>query len=276
MDVKKRVDVLDHGFVELIDYMGSDQRVVDAARVSVSGDEVKPVSTNEGLIRYLMRHKHSTPSEMPQFTFAIKMPILTMRQLVRHRTASINEMSARYSVLPDEFYIPDLERLNVQAKNNHQGSDPEVIADAKTVQEKLKAHAKLSYELYMDLLDTGLARELARNVLPVSIYTQIYWTIDLRNLFHFLALRRDGHAQHEIRVFAEAIWEIIQPLFPQSCKAWEDYVYNAATFSSEELLIIKQLFGFGLEDGLYEMLDDSSLSKREKREFLGKLGLGDL
>ena len=264
-----KIKVLDHGFVELIDSMGSDQRVVDAARVSVSGGEVKPVSTNEGLIRYLMRMRHSTPTEMPQITFAVKCPIMVMRQLVRHRTASINEMSGRYGVIPDQFYVPSLERMNIQAKDNHQGSDEEIVNNSTVVQAKMRKANELAYEVYTDLLSTGLAKELARNVLPVSIYTQLYWHMDLRNLFHFLSLRRDGHAQYEIRMYAEAIWEIIQPMFPQSCQAWEDYVYNATTFSATEMAVLQELLN-GNTDAASTI--EMALSAREKLEFAKKIG----
>lgn len=270
----QRIDVLDHGFVELVDFMGDDQRVVDAARTSVSGDQVKPVSTNEALIRYLMRNHHDTPYEMPTMTFAVRLPIFVARQWMRHRN-SYNEMSARYSVLPDNFYIPEVSRLNVQAKNNHQGSDPDVIDDAEFVRSQIKKHSELSYELYQSLLDKGLARELARVVLPTNIYTQFYWTVNLRSLLHFLYLRKEGHAQYEIRCYADAIDSLVRPIFPQCFKAFDDYRVNSRSFSQDEVTILSELLQqLGVtEEDIHKAALNRSLSKRELREFVAALGL---
>lgn len=255
----KRINVLDQGFVELVDFMGSDQMIVDAARVSVSGDEVKPTSTNRQLIRYLMRHKHTTPFESVTVTFAVQAPILVVRQWMRHRTQSYSEMSARYGVIPDAFYIPELDRMNNQAKKNHQGSDDSVVDGATTLRSKLVKFSEVAYQTYQDLLDSGLARELARNVLPVSIYTKMYCTMNLHNLFAFLRLRLDPHAQYEIRVYAQAMFELMQEICPIACEAYEDYSVDALYLNRMEISAIKELF---------QLSDTSLLSFEDNKDFL--------
>ncbi len=210
--------VLDHGFVRVIDYMGDDAAIVQAARVSY-GAGTKHVQNDEGLIRYLMRHWHSTPFEMCEIKLHVKLPVFVARQWIRHRTANVNEYSARYSILDREFYIPAPEQLAAQSVVNNQGRG-EVLTgeESARVLEMLKADANTAYDHYEEMLSTdgqqGLARELARMNLPANIYTQWYWKVDLHNLFHFLRLRADAHAQYEIRVYAEAIAACVQDWVP--------------------------------------------------------------
>src|SRR3989344_9438169 len=266
----KEIKVLDKGFVRLIDCMGKDESIVQAARVSY-GKGTKSFSEDRGLIRYLMRNQHSSPFEMIQTKWHISCPIFVMRQLVRHRTASLNEKSLRYSEATDEFYVPDSERIQAQNKNNKQGSgkllDPEI---REKFFNKLNEVHTSTFDSYTQLNELGVARELARIILPVSLYTEFYWSMNLRNLFHFLKLRLDHHAQYEIRLYAEAIFSIIKEMFPMSCEAFEDYVLNAKTFSRGEWDVLKQLLipGATLEDTAAY----SSLSAGERRELLLKLG----
>ena len=280
----KRIECLDKGFVELRDVMGNDQSIVDSARVSVSGDAVKAVSDDRTLIRYLLRHRHSTPMESVVFTFAVKAPILVLRQWMRSRTGSYNEMSARYSIMPDEFYIPDLERMNVQAKNNHQGSDAEVIDQASYSQALIRKSSEVSYSNYQELVNAGLARELARSVLPVNIYSKMYFTMNLHNLMHFFSLRLDSHAQGEIRVYAQAMLDLVREHVPMAIEAFEDYRLGAVSFSRMEVDILKRLVWNAIDHcedngddsyaelGLtYTQLRDQLGSKREVSEFLSKI-----
>lgn len=277
--MNRRLNVLDKGYVELVDYMGSDQAIVNSARVSVEGEQVKATSSNRQLIRYLLRKRHTTPFESVVFTFAVKAPILTVRQWHRHRTASYNEMSARYGVLPNDFYIPELSRINPQAKKNHQGSqEHETMQNASLIQQKLKKFNKLAYEVYSDLNTLGLARELSRNVLPVSIYTRMYCTMNLHNLFHFLRLRMDSHAQKEIRVFAEAMFELIKEVCPEACQAFEDYQMGGMYLNRMEVDVIQSIFdelGMKDEEFFEASPSDEDLakifgSKREVGEFQAK------
>ncbi len=228
----KHIKCLDLGFVELVDAMPrlvpeaqktADFAIVQAARVSY-GDGTKSLNEDRGLIRYLMRHVHTTPFEMIEFKFHCKMPIFIARQWIRHRTANVNEYSGRYSVMKDEFYFPDVENLRKQSKTNKQGGDDKI--DNATAQEFLDhvdALCKQSYNEYSEFLDKGISREQARMILPVNLYTEWYWKIDLHNLFHFLGLRCDAHAQWEIRVFADAMLSLIQPIVPVAVEAWNDY-----------------------------------------------------
>lgn len=271
--MSKRLEVLDHGFVELVDHMGSDQRIVDSARVSIAGDEVKPSSTNRHLIRYLLRNRHTTPFETVTFTFAVKVPIALARQWMRHRSGSFNEMSARYGVLPEEFYVPEDSRMNAQAKDNHQGSAHELVQDPAYTAAIIKESSKLSFDNYHELINTGLARETARMVVPVNTYTQFYWTVNLWNLMHFLNLRLDSHAQSEIRQYAQAILHIVQPLVPIAVEAFEDYVIDGAVLSKQELTLLKDLLvntpGIPVREALQKRLG----SKREADEFINKFEL---
>lgn len=239
--------VLDHGFVRVIDYMGDDAAIVQAARVSY-GKGTKKVNEDKGLINYLMRHWHTTPFEMCEIKFHIKLPIFVARQWIRHRTANVNEYSARYSILDKEFYLPKLEHLAAQSTINHQGrGDVLEGKHAEHVLELLKRDAMQTYDTYEYLLNAnedesrpGLARELARMNLPVNYYTQWYWKIDLHNLMHFLRLRADSHAQYEIQAYADVMIEVLKRWVPFAYDAFMDYRVGAATFSSKMLNVLKR------------------------------------
>ncbi|MFT8517762.1 MAG: FAD-dependent thymidylate synthase, partial [Acetobacter persici] len=239
-------EVLDHGFLRVIDYMGDDSAIVQAARVSY-GRGTRKVSEDAGLIRYLMRHRHSSPFEMCEMKFHVKLPIFVARQWIRHRMASVNEYSARYSILDSEFYIPAPDHMAAQSAVNRQGRG-DVLApdDAAAVMDILRDDAIRTYRNYETMLSTeedgyGLARELARINLTVNTYTQWYWKIDLHNLMHFLALRLDPHAQYEIRVYAEAMLKILHAWVPQTAAAFEDYRRGAVTFSAGMLKIVRRM-----------------------------------
>lgn len=241
------INVLDHGFVRVVDYMGSDASIVQAARVSY-GKGTKKVNEDQGLINYLLRHRHSTPFEMCEIKFHIKLPIFIARQWIRHRTANVNEYSARYSVLDKEFYIPDLGNVAAQSTINNQGRGETLSTDkAQQVLDILREDALRAYDHYQDLLNLegpeglGVARELARMNLPVNFYTQWYWKIDLHNLMHFLQLRADPHAQYEIRVYAEAMLDILKRWVPMTYRAFQDYRQGAAALSSKQLEVVKHL-----------------------------------
>ncbi|PKL79404.1 MAG: thymidylate synthase (FAD) [Ignavibacteriae bacterium HGW-Ignavibacteriae-4] len=268
--IGKEIKCLDHGFVRLVDVMGDDGSIVQAARVSY-GAGTKTVNEDRGLIRYLMRHKHTTPFEMVEFKFHIKLPIFIARQWIRHRTANVNEYSGRYSIMKDDFYLPDIEQIRPQSEMNKQGRSDETFTDEKAnaIREKLGKVQKELYTEYESLLGEELARELARINLPLSNYTEWYWKIDLHNLFHFLRLRIDSHAQYEIRVYGEALAGIVKEIVPHAWQAFEDYSLNSANFSKPELNAMKRLLeGQKVED---LDLDEIGLSKREFREFQLKL-----
>ncbi|OGZ60789.1 MAG: hypothetical protein A2932_02385 [Candidatus Spechtbacteria bacterium RIFCSPLOWO2_01_FULL_46_10] len=266
------IKVLDHGFVYLVDYMGNDDSVVQAARVSY-GEGTKKVSTNVGLIRYLRRHMHTTPFEMLEFKFHCKMPIFVARQWVRHRTANINEYSGRYSEMSDEFYLPDLSVIAKQSGGNRQGRDEELNPEQQArVRELLSADYTQSYAHYREFLDMNLARELARIGLSVANYTQWYWKIDLHNLMHFLALRLDEHAQWEIRQYAEAMARILKDAVPVCWKAFEDYQLNAIRFSGPEHKMLRDnRWPMSREDAYRMALTVLNQNQRETNEFLDKL-----
>ena len=247
--------VLDHGFVRVIDYMGNDSSVVQAARVSY-GSGTKQINADIALINYLMAHKHTTPFEMCELKLHIKLPIFIARQWVRHRTASINEYSARYSILEDEFYIPKAEHLSPQSKVNHQGRNFQNSLNPVEQQEVLDILIKDSqncYQNYLHLINQnsngetinenkqGLARELARMNLTLNCYTQWYWKINLHNLLHFLKLRADSHAQYEIRVYAEIILDIVKQWVPHSYNAFVNYQQNSKNFSQNALAVLQKL-----------------------------------
>lgn len=255
-DDSRYTKVLDKGFVGLIDHMGSDQAIVQAARVSY-GEGTKSVNEDRGLIRYLLRHAHSTPFEMVEFKFHLKMPIFVMRQHVRHRMASINEYSGRYSVMTDEFYIPEQTRIQAQSSDNKQGSAGQLAGQE--LEMALNTIQRVSAESYLDYLSLindpngrdynlgerqGLARELARMVLPVNNYTELYWKIDLKNLFHYLNLRIDSHAQHEIQQLALPIAEHVKHICPIAWEAFEDYWQQATTVSRLEKNLLQELINF--------------------------------
>jgi len=305
------IPVLDHGFVRVIDYMGDDAAIVQAARVSY-GKGTKKISEDRGLIHYLLRHRHTTPFEMCEIKFHVKLPIFVARQWIRHRTANVNEYSARYSILDREFYVPDrryldrhliekriekqleergqhdlfgppepvpLAELAAQSKSNRQGRD-EVLSDAEAeeVLEWIKAESTREYTIYKKLLNVdehgkvldpgrpGLARELARMVLPANIYTQWYWKVDLHNLLHFLSLRADPHAQYEIRVYAEAMLDVVKRWLPITHEAFVQHRLNAVTLSANAFAVLKRMLaGETVTEG------SSNLGKREWRELMAVL-----
>ena len=229
---EKTIKCLDKGHVTILDVMPrlvpddrktADYAIVQAARVSY-GDGTKTVNEDRGLIRYLLRHKHTTPFEMIEFKFSVKLPIFIARQMVRHRTANLNEYSGRYSMMKDEFYKPEIENVRQQSSVNKQGGSGSINeTDASGFIEKIDFICNQSYEEYEKAIQNGVAREQARMLLPVNLYTEWYWKVDLHNLLHFLALRCDAHAQWEIRVFANAMLELIKPIVPWAVEAWEDY-----------------------------------------------------
>ena len=268
------------GFVKLLDVMGDDEEVENSARISY-GEGTRKVNQTRNLIRYLMRHKHTSPFEMCEVKFHLKLPIFIMRQLVRHRTANLNEYSGRYSVMSNEFYLPEGDYLAKQSTTNNQGRG-----------EPLESQGLLQFEFnriydgasmaYQVLLEHDLSREVARALLPVANYTECIWKIDLHNFFHFVKLRSDSHAQREIRDYADAMYELVKPNFPICCEAFEDYIQGATTFSKQEMGVIKELLeyadtkaelaGMSVKDvGVLE----SKLGKRESQEFLEKLKQGD-
>jgi thymidylate synthase (FAD) len=259
-------EVLDHGFIRVIDYMGDDAAIVQAARVSY-GAGTKHVSNDEGLIRYLMRHWHSTPFEMCEIKLHVKLPVFVARQWIRHRTANVNEYSARYSILDREFYIPAPEHLAAQSTVNNQGRG-EVLTgeEAARVLEMLKSDAGRAYDHYQEMLSQdgqqGLARELARMNLPANIYTQWYWKVDLHNLFHFLRLRADAHAQYEIRVYADAICRVVADWVPIAYGAFQDYRMGGVTLSSKAVDCVRRML-----KGEVVTQETSGMSKGEWREF---------
>ena len=263
--------VLDHGFVRVIDYMGDDAAICQAARVSY-GKGTKSVQNDEGLIRYLMRHWHSTPFEMCELKLHVKLPVFVARQWIRHRTANVNEYSARYSILDREFYIPAPEHVNAQSEVNNQGRGAVLQGEeAARVLEMLKADAGRCYDNYETMISqdgqSGLARELARMNLPANIYTQWYWKVDLHNLFHFLRLRADAHAQYEIRVYADAICEIAADWVPFAFKAFEDYRMGAVTMSAQMVDCMRRML-----KGETVTQETSGMSMREWREFEEVIG----
>lgn len=229
------IPVLDKGFVRLVDYLGGDARIVQSARVSY-GEGTKTVREDKGLINYLMRNDHTSPFEQVILTFHCKMPIFVARQWVRHRTARLNEISGRYSVMRDEFYLPEAKHIRKQSKNNKQGRSEETLSPAESAQllEQLEAEQTSIYENYEEMLGSGLARELARMNLPLSLYTEWYWQIDLHNLFHFMRLRLDDHAQYEIRVYAEALAKCAKAVAPFAYEAFEEHSLYAVKLSRTE------------------------------------------
>jgi len=273
------IPVLDHGFVRVIDYMGDDAAIVQAARVSY-GRGTRRVSEDAGLIRYLMRHRHSTPFEMCEIKYHVKLPIFVARQWIRHRTANVNEYSARYSILDREFYLPAPEHLAAQSVANRQGRGDVLTGDeAARVLDLLRDDATRCYDHYAEMLNEdadgpardpsrqGLARELARMNLTLSTYTQWYWKIDLYNLFHFLSLRADAHAQYEIRAYAEAMLGSVAAWVPVAHKAFLDYRLGSVTLSAQMLSVVRRLLAG-------EAVDQSAsgLNRREWAELMEALG----
>jgi thymidylate synthase (FAD) len=275
--------ILDHGFIGLVDTMPAinlncrhdvmapgDAAIVQAARTSY-GKGTKKVSEDRALIRYLMRHKHTTPFEMVDTKWHGKMPIISARQWIRHRTASVNEYSGRYSEMTDEFYFPDPSVLQPQSTDNKQGRSGEFTdTEKRIILAEMQHVSETAYNSYKGMLKMGVAKELARSVLPVSNYTEWYWKTNLHNLFHFLKLRLDSHAQYEIRVYAQAMLEMVRPLAPIAVEAFEDYILNGVTFSREEMKVIKHWIG-DVDLGCLTELQDYGWSKREIDEFAAKL-----
>jgi thymidylate synthase (FAD) len=266
----KEFKCLNAGFVRLIDYMGGDESIVQAARVSY-GKGTKTVNEDRGLIRYLMRHQHTTPFEMVEFKFHVKLPIFVARQWIRHRTANVNEYSGRYSVMKDEFYVPEHDAIHYQSKGNRQGRAKDEVPAAlrQRVLEILTKAQGETYAEYEQMLESDIARELARVHLPLSLYTEWYWKIDLHNLFHFLALRMDPHAQYEIRVYAEAMAEITSKVAPIAWEAFEDYSLKAEHFSRLEMCVLRE--HLNTTPITKEYLESKGFGKREADEFLEKL-----
>ncbi len=246
----KEFKVLDKGFIRLVDYMGTDARIVQSARVSY-GEGTKTVREDAGLIDYLLRNKHTSPFEQVVFTFHVKLPIFVARQWIRHRTARLNEISGRYSILKPEFYVPAGNDIALQSSDNKQGRMNEAVPQdlQNEVINSLQKQQEEIYEGYSKLLDKNIARELARINLPLSTYTEWYWQIDLHNLFHFLRLRMDSHAQKEIRDYAEVMFEICKTVTPLACASFERHEKNGVNFSAEELEAIRNLIA-GKDSGL--------------------------
>lgn len=284
------IPVLEGGFVRLVDVMGDDSSIVQAARISY-GKGTKSVNEDRGLIRYLMRHRHTTPFEMCEIKFHIRAPMDVVRQWIRHRTANVNEYSTRYSEAIDETHATKPGEWRLQSTTNKQGSGGYVdLAVGQELTEMEEVFHQLARQLYQDRLEAGVAREQARKDLPLSTYTEFYWKIDLHNLLHFLGLRMDSHAQLEIRLFANAMAEVVKEWCPLAWEAFEDYRLNAVTLSRWELHVVRQLVAEAI--GMYtiasimkgqstqefvvqEFDPDGKLSKRELQELWSKLDLGD-
>jgi len=265
----KEISVLDHGFVRLVDYMGGDARIVQAARVSY-GEGTKTVREDGALIDYLLRNRHTSPFEQVIFTFHVKMPIFVARQWIRHRTARLNEISGRYSVMRDEFYVPNPNEVRKQSKLNRQGGDAaEVPAELRErVIALLTSGQSRIYSEYEELLEDDVARELARINLPLSLYTEMYWQIDLNNLFHFLRLRMDWHAQYEIRVYGDAMAHVAKAVTPLAYAAFEEHILHGRNFAKSEIELLVQALD---QEKLEAAIEASGMRATRRREFLAKL-----
>jgi thymidylate synthase (FAD) len=273
------IPVLDHGFVRVVDYMGDDAAIVQAARVSY-GKGTKKLSEDRGLINYLMRHRHTTPFEMCEIKYHVKLPVFVARQWIRHRTANVNEYSARYSILDREFYVPAPTELAAQSRANRQGRDEMLQGEeAKRVLGLLSGGAERAYDEYLEMLNEdaagkpidparqGLARELARAHLPLSVYTQWYWKVDLHNLLHFVSLRADPHAQYEIRAYAEILLDTLRRWVPIATAAFEEYGLGGVRLSKTGLQIVRRMLA-----GESVTQETSGLGKREWSELMRALG----
>lgn len=281
---RREIKCLDHGFVALIDVMPrlvpqgqtADSAVVQAARVSY-GQGTKKVNEDRGLIRYLLRHRHTTPFEMIEFKFHVAMPIFVARQWIRHRTANVNEYSGRYSVMPDRFYRPTVEQVRRQSKSNRQGGDELFVHQGATPEELKTAEAfvhfldesETQYKKYLALTEQGVSREMARIGLPVSLYTEWYWKCDLHNILRFLSLRMDVHAQEEIRVFAKAMHDLIDPIVPITMEAWRDYDLGAMHLSRLEIEALRD----AAHGGSGELSSDNKREREEWQVKRAKMGL---
>lgn len=282
---RHEIKVLDHGFIALVDAMPrlvptgqtADQAIVQAARVSY-GEGTKKVSEDKGLIRYLMRHRHSTPFEMVEFKFHVAMPVFIARQWIRHRTANVNEYSARYSIVKDRFYVPTMEAVRKQSTSNRQGGeaslsmdDASEVATAKEFLEFVNQY-EVQYAKYRELTERGVARELARIGLPVNVYTEWYWKCDLHNVLRFLSLRLDAHAQMEIRVYAQAMLDLIEPLVPLTVEAWRDYELGAVRLTRLEVESLRKYIS--RETTTPDLGIENSREKAEWAEKCRVLGIG--
>ena len=276
------IPVLDHGFVRVIDYMGDDAAVVQAARVSY-GKGTKKISDDAGLINYLLRHRHTTPFEMCEIKYHVKLPIFVARQWIRHRTANVNEYSARYSVLDREFYVPQEDHLAAQSSSNRQGRGNILLGkEAKRVLDILREDAQMTYDHYIEMLNEseegniidvskeGLARELARMNLTLSTYTQWYWKTDLHNLLNFLSLRADTHAQYEIRVYADAMMDTLRRWCPITFQSFSDHRVEGVTLSGKAIKVVRKLIS-----GVHINQEESGMSKREWRELMEVIGCSE-
>jgi len=267
------VKVLDHGFIRVVDYCGNETSVIKAARQSYSADPVprKP-SEDRNLIRYLVRHRHTTPLEMCELALQVKLPIFVARQWIRHRMANTNELSGRYTELPREFYVPDLTQIKNQSTNNKQGRGEQLgLEDAQRIRDLMVTDANTSFDNYDTLLNVyDLARELARTNLPLSTYTTWTWKTDLHNLLHFLSLRLDSHAQYEIRVYADIIWQWIRGWVPEIAEAFNDYRVESISFSKQEQMVLRQMIS-GIRPSDLDCYGTSVLASRELAEFKEKM-----
>lgn len=264
----QEIRVLDKGFVRLVDYLGGDARIVQAARVSY-GAGTKTVREDRALIHYLMRNEHTSPFEQVILTFHCKMPIFVARQWVRHRTARLNEISGRYSVMQDEFYVPEPEQVRLQSQVNKQGRSEETVDPvvAQQIIERLAEDQRNLYRRYEEILEQGVARELARINLPLSLYTEWYWQIDLHNLFHFLRLRLDEHAQYEIRKYAEAIAMCAKAVAPMAYEAFEEHILKSVRFSRSECKALAAMLDgkeFEMEERPRKIFEDKLRRIREE------------
>lgn len=260
------IPVLDKGFVRLVDYLGGDTRIVQSARVSY-GEGTKTVREDCALIDYLLRHKHTSPFEQVILSFHVKLPIFVARQWIRHRTARVNEISARYSIMKDDFYVPIPQDVAMQSTDNRQGRSTEAVSAefAHEAQQALIAGQREAYEAYTGLIEKGVARELARVNLPLSLYTEWYWQIDLHNLFHFLMLRLDSHAQKEIRVYAQVLLDITRKVAPLATAAFERHMHNGVTFCAEEITALRSLL-----EGKEQTLSGKALERFQEKIRTGK------
>lgn len=261
--LQREFKILDHGFIRVIDYMGDDSAIVQAARVSY-GSGTKQVREDIGLINYLLRNSHTTPFEMCEIKFHIKAPYFVARQWIRHRTANVNEYSARYSIVDQDYYLPNSDEISFQSSNNKQGRGEQVDEDfSDSVREIIKNTSDQQYEHYNKMLESGLAREVARIILPLNYYTEFYWKIDLHNLMHFLRLRADPHAQYEIRLYALQMIEILKLWVPYTYQAFQDYKVNSKNFSEKMIAVVKRMI---CDEEVSQ--ENSGLSRREWGELM--------
>lgn len=267
------IKVLDKGFVRLVDVMGNDTSIVQSARVSY-GQGTKQVSEDRALIRYLMRNEHTSPLEMVEFKFHCRMPIFVARQWIRHRTASVNEVSGRYSEMQDMFYVPSPDKVTKQSTVNKQGGSQELVENSNFYSIRFNTEQNNCYKDYQDALKSGMRKELARINLPLSLYTELYWKIDLKNLLHFLKLRLDSHAQYEIQVYGQAMAEIVKNICPITWEAFEDYVLNSVNLTALDIKGLQIINNDVFTESEKEIeLQQIFSNKRERQEFDNKINI---